>query len=115
MGWDWKTEHWDKETFTTLAKLIGRLAMFAAVVLGGAGSYEQIQAGGLKVETQAAAPTASEVETYGAYDNYREYIEDVSAGYAKCDTALEGFARHRNNERDWKHVLEACHSEGAIE
>ena len=50
-----------------------------------------------------------------AWLSYREYIEDTVTRQGRCDASLEAFSRHRDDERDWQHVLECCHSEGGIE
>jgi hypothetical protein len=105
---------WDKETLLALAKLVAwGLAAIAAVFSGTGGIEETTHSDLHASEAQAAAGNA-DVRTYGAYDDFQEYIEETIREAAACDSALEAFSRHREDDRDFQHVLAECHSEGEI-
>ncbi len=105
----------DKAEILGLIKLVAWGAAIIAGVFGGTGGLEENTHQQLHATEARAAVDNAEVEIYGAYDSFREYIMDVEVKKAACDSALEGLARHRTDDDDFKHVLEECHSEGVIE
>lgn len=106
---------WDKAEILGIVKLLAWGAAIIAGVFGGTGGIEENTHQTLHATEARAAVDNAEVVTYGAYDNFQEYIMDVETTRAACDSALEGLARHRADNDDFRHVLEECHSEGVIE
>jgi hypothetical protein len=109
----------DTEFWKSMFKLAGRLVMLATIVLGGASAADEITHSDLKTSEAKAATVDNLVvestrETDVAYEEYYDLLRYHDRHAAACDSALEGFARHREDERDWTHVLEECHSEGGI-
>lgn len=68
----------------------------------------------LHAQEAKAGLEPAKAETNVAYEEYYELIRYHAAWDASCDQALEMFARHRDDDHDWEHVLEACHSETPV-
>ena len=118
-GMNVSPEKFDAEFWIAIVKLVGRLAVVAVIALGGSGAVEDFSAVDLERQEAKAATVDNRVveagrETDVAYEEYHELVRYHSAQDASCDSALESFSRHRDDERDWRHVLEECHSEGAV-
>lgn len=96
-------DKFDAEFWTTIVKLVSKLAVMAAVVIGGSNGAEQWAGSDLKVLEKTEAE-------WNIGNEYGEAIQDALRRQAACDTALESFARHRNDEEDWAQVLRKCHS-----
>jgi hypothetical protein len=100
-------EKWDAEFWTGVFKIVARLAVVGAAVIAGSGGLEMSADSGLR-----------DVEYADAKDNVRiQCGEDLQAmmleeerEQSRCDMALDGFARHRNDEEEWANVLRECHS-----
>lgn len=107
-------DSWDKETILALAKLVAWGFAASAAVFGGAGGLVETTNADLHASESRAAADNADVRTYGAYDDFQAYIEETIREEAACDSALEAFSRHRQDDRDFQHVLEECHSEGEI-
>ena len=110
----------DIDFWKGMFKLFGRLTMLAMVVLGGTGAVGEITSGDLKIEEAKAGTVDNRVteakrETNVAYEEWNELLRYHSSKDAACDSALESFSRHRDDERDYAHVIEECHSEGEID
>jgi hypothetical protein len=113
-------EKFDGDFWLGIFKLLGRLAMVAVVVLGGSGAVDEITTGDLKRSEAKAATVDNRVieakrETDVAYEEWNDLLRYHATQDASCDSALESFSRHRDDERDFRHLIEECHSEGAIE
>jgi len=90
---------------------VGVGVLFAWLAAGKATEHEIAVESGLKVQETAAAVEPVRQETNQAYEEYHELVRYHIAQDAACDQALEMFSRHRDDDHDWEHVLEACHSE----
>jgi hypothetical protein len=113
-------EKFDVDFWKDIAKLLGRLAMLAMIVLGGTGAVNEVTHSGLKEQEAKAATVDNRVveakrETDVAYEEWADLLRYHDMQAAACDSALESFSRHRDDERDWAHVLEECHSDGGLE
>ena len=108
---DARPEKFDFEFWKDIAKLLSRLAVVAMVILGGTGGTEQYLAKDLSAEEAKAGQTSLKAD---AYPDYYELVRYHDSADARCDQALEMFARHRDDDHDWEHVLEACHSETPV-
>jgi hypothetical protein len=112
---DVRPEKFDVEFWKDIAKLLGRLAMLAMVVLGGTGAVNEVTTSGLHEQEAKAATVDNRVvesarETDVAYDEYHELVRYHAAQDAGCDTALEMY----RGPDDIEKVIEECHSEGEI-
>lgn len=116
-------DRFDLETWKPVLKLLawGIAAIMAAT--GGAERVAELTHDDLNYsEARAAVGNANAgagvvavaEELDGSYRDYEELVIYHAAREAACDAALEGFARHRDDERDFAHALEECHSEGGI-
>jgi hypothetical protein len=101
-------DKFDAEFWMTVVKLVSKLAVVAAVAIGGAGGAEQWANSDLRTEELTEAK-------WNIGNEYGEAIQEALRRQAACDSALESFARHREDDLDWVHVLEKCHSEEGIE
>lgn len=108
-------ESWDKETILALAKLVAWGFAAIAAFAGGSGALEETTHADLHASESGAAVNAAKAETDTSYEDYHELVRYHSTADASCDSALESFSRHRDDDRDWAHVVEECHSEGAFE
>jgi hypothetical protein len=120
VGMDVSPGGWkEPEFWVVMAKLAGRLAVVAVIALGGSGAVEDFSAVDLERQEAKAATVDNRVVEAGrqtdvAYEEYYELVRYHATQEASCDSALESFSRHRDDERDWRHVLEECHSEGSV-
>ncbi len=108
-------EKFDVEFWLTIAKLVSKLAVVAVVALGGSASVENWADAEVGKETAKAGQLAQQDQTNMAYEDYYELLRYHAAQNASCDSALESFSRHRDDNRDWQHVIQECHSEGGWE
>ena len=92
-------DKWDAEFWGSVVKLVSKLAVVAAVAIGGTSGAEQWASSDLRTEAK-----------WNIGNEYGEAIQDALRRQAACDTALESFARHRDDEEDWAQVLRECHS-----
>jgi hypothetical protein len=105
---DARPEKFDLEFWKDIAKLLSRLAVVAVVALGGVSGTEQYLAKDLNAEEAKAGQTSLKAD---AYPDFYDLVKYHAERDARCDQALEMFARHRDDDHDWEHVLSACHSE----
>jgi len=96
-------DKWDAEFWGSVVKLVSKLAVVAAVAIGGTSGAEQWASSDLRTEELTEAK-------WNIGNEYGEAIQDALRRQAACDTALESFARHRDDEEDWAQVLRECHS-----
>ena len=101
-------EKWDRETWLRFLKLGSQIFLFGAAVLSGSGGIEKIA--GLTLRGQE-----SDVVINTRNEGFGDYISETYGRQMACDAVLEAFANHRDDDRDWAHVLDVCHSEGAID
>lgn len=101
-------EKFDVDFWKSIISLVSKLAVVAAVFVGGAGGAEQLADRSLRVEEL----TESE---WNARNEYGDALQSYLAAQAACDSALESFARHRDDDEDWQHVLDKCHTDGREE
>jgi hypothetical protein len=97
--------------------ILRKLAVLLVTVLMsyGAASHEESAQGQLQATASAATEKQRLVEMLGEeYESFEDFARYYTTRAAACDTALEAFARHRDDERDWAHVLEECYSGGEI-
>ena len=101
---------WADWTWADVAPILKLAAWGLAAILatfGGASGVSEVEQVRLSsIEKQAG--------TTEAWALHRRDIEAAMVARAKCDSALESFSRHRDDPRDWAHVLEECHTEGGI-
>jgi hypothetical protein len=96
-------DKFDAEFWTSIIKLLSKLAVFAVVAIGGAGGAAEWASTDLRTEELTEAK-------WNIGNEYGEALQDYLIQQAACDTALESFARHRDDEEDWARVLRECHS-----
>lgn len=91
------------EDWVRVGKLlaVGLAAVMAA--LGGTGWIETGANDDLEHQV-------SDEALWNARNELGEYVQQDLAEQAACDAALEAFSRHREDRRDWDHVLRACYS-----
>lgn len=99
--------------------LIARVVVLVVVALLGVNSQTD-KVEGAKLEAEENAASTTEIRAAGdaresvAYEDYYELLRFHDARDAECDSALASFARHRDDDRDWEHVVRMCHSEGGF-
>jgi hypothetical protein len=98
-------ESWAPVIRKALGLLVTVLGAYAA------GSAEVAARGELQA-TETAAGEGVRVEAI--VDTQYDVLQSYVAREAACDSALESFSRHRDDERDWAHVVENCHSDGEL-
>lgn len=97
--------------------VIRKILVLVVTALGAYGAEAVSDAAKGSLDTTASqANQVVKVEEIlaGEYENFYEYIRWHDAHEAKCDAALEMFARHRAEDLDWQTVVEECHSEGVL-
>lgn len=90
--------------------LVIRTVVMVAVGMLATGKAENIA---VQADTELKLEEQIEI-AWNARDGQGELVKEMLITRAKCDSALESFARHRDDERDWAHVLEECHSEDVV-
>jgi len=99
----------DTDFLKALFRLVAKGFTLIAIAYGGSAGVVGLADGDLR--TQEAKAGVNATESYRDFNDLATFMTHRSAA---CDTALEMFARHRDDDRDWTHVLEACHSDGEI-
>ena len=105
----------DKETILAALRVVGLVAGAITAAFGGSAIVEgRAQHELAEAEAEAAVGNAR-VEKFDSLDSYADFATRVQVQRAACDSALEAFARHRDDDRDFEHVVAECHSEGGLE